>query len=187
MSFRRIILESLLVFPLLGCSEGLPPVPQLPAPVTERVKTSQEIEQENRSLSRSLRLHGFESSVHSSRGVVVVISAGRFDPSGVRLLPEFGLQMRLLAQMLDTAGDRYIDIEGYSDSVGSIAETSEAARLRAEEVYQSLERGGVTPSRLRLNVYGEALARVSNNSSEGREQNRRVEVVVSNELIDRVP
>ena len=77
--------------------------------------------------------------------------------------------------------DRHIALEGHTDSVGSESYNIDLSRQRAEAVRQFLVQNGVNPKNISARGLGEAYPVVSNNSEAGRLQNRRVQIIISDE------
>ncbi len=74
---------------------------------------------------------------------------------------------------------RPIIVRGHTDSVGGSPANRELSRLRAEAVADILvEQGGIAPDSIEIEAYGELDPRASNETAEGRAQNRRVEILV---------
>ena len=65
-------------------------------------------------------------------------------------------------------------IDGHTDSVGSDAYNLALSDRRAKSVFDYLTSRGVDPSRLKSQGFGEANPIASNDTAEGRQQNRRV-------------
>jgi OOP family OmpA-OmpF porin len=70
-------------------------------------------------------------------------------------------------------------IEGHTDSQGSNASNQKLSQQRAEAVRAYLEKAGVEPPRLLAKGFGETKPIADNRTPEGREQNRRVELVIA--------
>ena len=85
-----------------------------------------------------------------------------------------------LAKFLATHPDRSVVIEGHTDSVGSNDFNLGLSQRRAESVRSYLLRQGVDPSRVTTQGMGESVPVASNDTAGGRQQNRRVEIIVSN-------
>ncbi len=87
-----------------------------------------------------------------------------------------------LKQITASIGKRYnggnIRVYGYTDAVGSAGYNKELAEQRAEAVRGWLvKNGNVAEDRVTLHPVGEARPVASNATEEGRQQNRRVEIV----------
>jgi outer membrane protein OmpA-like peptidoglycan-associated protein len=70
-------------------------------------------------------------------------------------------------------------IEGYTDSTGSDMMNDELSERRAEAVRAALVHAGISSDRLSAKGYGEDYPAAGNDSNAGRQQNRRVEVILS--------
>lgn len=80
--------------------------------------------------------------------------------------------------MLQEHPDLRISIEGHTDSDGDDAFNKQLSERRAESVKAHLvEAYGIDPSRLETAGFGESKPVAPNDTPEGRQQNRRVELV----------
>jgi outer membrane protein OmpA-like peptidoglycan-associated protein len=86
-----------------------------------------------------------------------------------------------LVEFLQKDPQRNVVIEGFTDSTGSEASNLALSRRRSEAVRSELMRKGVNPQRISTQGYGEAYPVASNDTASGRQMNRRVEIIVSNE------
>ena len=77
--------------------------------------------------------------------------------------------------------DRTLAVEGFTDSVGSSLVNEELSRRRAEAVRAALMDAGIDGSRILARGYGDIYPVATNDSPEGRQRNRRVEIVISDE------
>jgi outer membrane protein OmpA-like peptidoglycan-associated protein len=71
-------------------------------------------------------------------------------------------------------------IDGYSDSKGSVAVNQRLSRARAQAVANALIKGGIDKSRITVRGFGKDNPICDNNTAEGRQCNRRVEMVIRN-------
>ena len=71
-----------------------------------------------------------------------------------------------------------VSIDGYTDSSGEHDTNHELSLLRADSVAGVLFEGGVDPTRLSTNGFGDGKPIASNDTAEGRARNRRIEIVV---------
>ncbi|MCX7726535.1 MAG: OmpA family protein [Chitinispirillaceae bacterium] len=69
-----------------------------------------------------------------------------------------------------------LEIQGHTDNVGSNIANLKLSQLRAEAVRNYLIQKGISPDRLKAVGYGEDFPIADNNTKEGREKNRRVEL-----------
>ena len=77
--------------------------------------------------------------------------------------------------------DRRVRIEGFTDSTGSDSYNQQLSESRAFAVRNALEQAGIDSSRIEVRGYGETNPVATNDTSEGRQLNRRVEVLISDE------
>jgi len=80
-------------------------------------------------------------------------------------------------EILDKHPGVTVDVNGYCDIIGSIAYNQRLSERRAEAVASYLESKGIVVSRLVAHGYGKTHFVASNDTAEGRAQNRRVELV----------
>jgi len=76
-----------------------------------------------------------------------------------------------------------IEVDGYTDSTGNPMSNEQLSQERAASVQSYLTQQGVSASSISIHGFGEANPVASNESLEGRQQNRRVELVVSGQSI----
>jgi outer membrane protein OmpA-like peptidoglycan-associated protein len=114
------------------------------------------------------------------RGMVVTVGDVLFDTGRWELKPGAGRKMDELAQFLVEHPDRRVQIDGFTDSVGTDSYNEELSQRRADAVRNALLARGVDPSRVSTEGYGKAYPVASNSDSAGRQLNRRVEVVIGN-------
>lgn len=115
----------------------------------------------------------------TERGVVLTLSDVLFETNQAELKPGGMAAIERLADFLKDHPDRRLLIEGHTDARGSEEYNEELSRRRAYAVTEALVQRGIESDRLRPVGLGEAYPVASNETSGGRQQNRRVEVVVS--------
>jgi len=84
-----------------------------------------------------------------------------------------------VADVLNEYPDRRVIVEGHTDSVGAETYNETLSRSRAESVAQSLRADGVSTTRIETRGLGESAPVADNGTSAGRQQNRRVEIVLA--------
>lgn len=117
----------------------------------------------------------------TDRGMVLTLGDVLFDFNEARLKPGGERAAKRLAEFLQEFPERRIRVEGHTDSVGSESYNRTLSRRRAEAVRQAIVRRGIAPSRIVTQGYGEQYPVASNDNKAGRQRNRRVEVVISDE------
>src|SRR6185503_12078681 len=84
-----------------------------------------------------------------------------------------------VASVLSQYPQTTVDVYGHADSTGADAYNQDLSERRAMNVGSVLMQGGVIRQRLAVQGYGESRPIASNDSAQGRERNRRVEVYIS--------
>jgi outer membrane protein OmpA-like peptidoglycan-associated protein len=117
----------------------------------------------------------------TDRGMVVTLSDVLFDTGRAELRPGAMRVLQRLADFMREYPDRIVAVEGFTDSVGPDAYNEDLSRRRAEAVRSALVDDGIAGSRIVTRGLGEAYPVASNDTAEGRQRNRRVEVVISDD------
>ena len=99
-----------------------------------------------------------------------------FDSSAVQ--PQFRPTLDQVSQTLVSYNQTYIDVLGHTDSTGTDAYNQALSERRAQSVADYLSMRGVARARMGIRGYGETQPIASNETEQGRSQNRRVEVKV---------
>jgi len=101
-----------------------------------------------------------------------------FDTGSATLKPESMKQLEQLAAVLKAFPAVAISVEGHTDNTGDAATNKALSAERAAAVQKALETLGVPDARISSTGYGPGKPIASNDTEDGRAQNRRVEVVV---------
>lgn len=112
------------------------------------------------------------------RGLVLTLGDVLFDTGRAELNPGAGRKLDQLAQFLNEHKDRLVQIDGFTDSVGTDSYNEDLSRRRADAVKSALLLRGIDSARIGTVGYGKAYPVANNNDSGGRQLNRRVEVVI---------
>jgi outer membrane protein OmpA-like peptidoglycan-associated protein len=112
------------------------------------------------------------------RGMVMTLGDVLFDTGRAELKAGASRNMDQLAKFLAEHPERRVQIDGFTDSVGTDSYNEELSQRRANAVREALISRGVEPSRIGTEGYGKEYPVASNNDSGGRQLNRRVEVVI---------
>ena len=112
------------------------------------------------------------------RGLVLTLGDVLFDTGRAELNPGAGRKLDQLAQFLNEHKDRRVQIDGFTDSVGTDSYNEDLSRRRADAVKSALLVRGIDSSRISTQGYGKSYPVADNNDSGGRQLNRRVEVVI---------
>ncbi|WP_068858672.1 OmpA family protein [Perlucidibaca aquatica] len=116
----------------------------------------------------------------TERGLVVTLGDVLFQTGKSSLKGGSTTNLSKLAIFLNTYKDRTVIIEGHTDSVGSDAANQGLSQRRANAVQAYLARKGIDGGRLTATGLGESSPVAGNDTATGRQQNRRVEVIISN-------
>ncbi len=117
----------------------------------------------------------------TSRGMVITIGDVLFDTNRAELKSGSARSMDKLVVFLKAYPQRHALIEGFTDSVGSEDTNMSLSTRRAEAVRGLLVSQGVGTDRLATRGYGESFPVAGNDNAGGRQMNRRVEIVLSDE------
>ncbi len=107
---------------------------------------------------------------------VVLYMDTYFGPNKEKLLPKAHTLLDILANTMKGYPESRWDIDGYTDSTGSDKQNLEISKKAAQTVADYLIGKGVNPQMLNVTGYGESNPIFSNDFSEGRALNRRVEI-----------
>ena len=116
----------------------------------------------------------------TDRGLVVTLGDVLFASGKADVMSGAAGNLDRLAAFLNKYPDRTVIIEGYTDNVGSEQYNQGLSERRADSVKSYLAGQGIGSIRLSASGKGESSAVADNSSASGRQQNRRVEVVISN-------
>jgi outer membrane protein OmpA-like peptidoglycan-associated protein len=112
------------------------------------------------------------------RGLVLTLGDVFFDTGRAQLNPGANRKLDQLAQFLNEHKERRVQIDGFTDSVGTDSYNEDLSQRRANSVKSALLIRGVAASRIGTEGYGKAYPVANNVDSGGRQMNRRVEVVI---------
>ena len=116
----------------------------------------------------------------TAQGTVLTLSNLLFDTDSASLHPGDRRRLEPLADYLRQQSDRAILIEGHTDSTGADEYNLTLSRSRAGAVRDFLVQQGIEASRIEVRGLGEDYPVASNDTNEGRQQNRRIEVTIRN-------
>jgi outer membrane protein OmpA-like peptidoglycan-associated protein len=114
----------------------------------------------------------------TDRGLVLTLGDVLFDTGKAELNSGASRKLDQLAQFLSEHKDRRVQIDGFTDSIGSESYNQELSQRRANAVKNALLTRGIASMRINTEGYGKAFPVANNADSGGRQLNRRVEVVI---------
>jgi outer membrane protein OmpA-like peptidoglycan-associated protein len=115
----------------------------------------------------------------TDRGLVLTLGDVLFDSGRAELKAGASRTVDRLAAFMRDHPERSLEVAGYTDSVGSDALNLDLSQRRANAVQAALLSRGVEGSRITTNGMGKASPVAGNDTAEGRQRNRRVEIVIS--------
>ena len=114
----------------------------------------------------------------SDRGLVLTLGDVLFATGSAELRSGDNSQLDKLVTFLDQYPERTALIEGHTDNVGAASYNQQLSQHRAETVRDYLIQKGVAANRLSASGMGLHKPVASNNDATGRQQNRRVEIII---------
>ncbi len=136
----------------------------------------------NQALIDELKKRNIEAR-ETSRGVMVNLPSVNFQFDSAELTPDGRDRVNQIAGIIRRdAPDRRITVEGHAsrESAAQEAYNQQLSERRADNVADALVRSGVNSSRISARGLGTRSPLASNETEEGRRQNRRVEVIIEN-------
>jgi len=119
----------------------------------------------------------------SARGLIVNLSDVLFDTGSANLKTGAREKLAKVAGILLSHRGLKLQVEGHTDSVGSADYNQRLSENRADSVRTYLVEQGIAPNAIGTAGFGETMPVASNDTPAGRQQNRRVELIVSGDSI----
>ncbi|RTZ16199.1 OmpA family protein [Vibrio aquaticus] len=107
-----------------------------------------------------------------------LVDSGSFELNSTELKEESKVLLDELVQFMEQYPQATVEVTGYTDSSGAASYNQMLSEKRAQSVANTLEEKGIEASRIAVSGEGENNPIASNETREGRAQNRRVEIVV---------
>ena len=117
----------------------------------------------------------------TARGMVITLGDVLFSTNKAELASGGTRNVQKLADFLKQFMQRKVMIEGYTDSTGSNDYNQMLSVRRADAVRTALIDMGISSDRINTRGYGEDFPVASNKTAAGRQQNRRVEIILSDD------
>ncbi|HXM10146.1 MAG TPA: OmpA family protein [Terriglobales bacterium] len=131
----------------------------------------------------SEQLNSILQTRDSARGLIVSMSDVLFDTGKYSLKPGAREKLAKVAGILLAYPGLNIEVGGYTDNVGGDEMNQQLSENRASSVRDYLVQEGVATNSVSSKGFGNTLPVASNDNSAGRQQNRRVELLVSGDAI----
>ena len=129
------------------------------------------------------QLNSVLNTQETARGLIVNMSDVLFDSGRYTLKPDAQVKLAKISGILATYPNLKLQIEGYTDSIGSDEYNLKLSQQRATAVQAFLIGQGVSPENITAEGYGKANPVADNATNSGRAENRRVAMVVSGQSI----
>jgi outer membrane protein OmpA-like peptidoglycan-associated protein len=117
----------------------------------------------------------------TDRGLVLTLGDVLFETGSSTLSSGAARNMDRLVQFLTDHPERLVQIDGFTDSIGTDSFNEDLSQRRADAVRYQLVSRGIVSTRIATQGYGKAYPVASNSESSGRQLNRRVEVVIGSD------
>jgi outer membrane protein OmpA-like peptidoglycan-associated protein len=131
--------------------------------------------------TRAQQLEDQLNAKKTDRGLVLTLGDVLFDTGKSDLKSGAMRTIDQLADFMRENPERTVKIEGFTDSVGSDDYNMSLSERRADSVRSALLSRGIDSGRVIARGYGKQYAVAGNGDAAGRQQNRRVEVVISDQ------
>jgi outer membrane protein OmpA-like peptidoglycan-associated protein len=113
-------------------------------------------------------------------GQSIVLNNIYFETGKALIKTEFSSDLEKLVRFLKDNPETKLEIQGHTDSTGSLSFNNRLSQQRAESVVKYLVNNNIENHRLSAKGYGPLKPVADNNTEEGRTKNRRVEMKVTN-------
>lgn len=129
------------------------------------------------------QLNSVLQTTDSPRGLVVNMGDVLFDFGKYNLKPDTKITIAKLAGIIQSHPGLHLAIEGHTDNIGSDEANMKLSQQRADTVREFLTQQGLAADTVTAVGMGKADPVADNSTNEGRQKNRRVEIIVSGEAI----
>ena len=153
---------------------------QVKAQLEETRRELADRDAEARRLRIQNELARIASTRSEQRGIIVTLSGGiLFDTGKTKLKPGAKATLTRIAKQLQSDPSLKIAVEGHTDNVGSAAKNQSLSEQRANSVRVFVVSAGISADHITASGKGEEAPVATNKTAAGRQQNRRVELVIT--------
>jgi outer membrane protein OmpA-like peptidoglycan-associated protein len=145
----------------------------------ELVQTRQQLEQARREAQTLAQELDELEVAQDERGMVYTLSDVVFDFDSAQLNEGGERAVARIAETIAETAEGEIRVEGYTDAIGSEEYNLELSERRAQAVEQAFVEEGIAAERITTEGYGEQYPVATNETDQGRQLNRRVEIIVA--------
>lgn len=138
-----------------------------------------ELDRQEADLRRDIDGSGATITNTGSELIVTLPEAITFDTDSTQLRASSRGHIASLAANLQSYPNSVVDVIGHTDTVGDEAYNQNLSKRRADAVFNILTANGVSAGRLRAIGRGENDPIASNDTAAGRQQNRRVNIIIT--------
>jgi outer membrane protein OmpA-like peptidoglycan-associated protein len=155
------------------------------AKAAEAQRQAQQSQQSAADAREKLRaqLNNVLETTETARGLIVHMGDVLFDTNKYTLKPNAQVSLAKVATILTLYPNLKVQVEGYTDSTGAPAYNQTLSENRADAVRDFLVQNGVPQANVTAQGFGATNFVADNSTAEGRQQNRRVNLVVSGQSI----
>jgi outer membrane protein OmpA-like peptidoglycan-associated protein len=156
---------------------------QLQAQEADRLRQQAEADRERIRQELLQQLNMVLETRESARGLIVNMSDVLFDFGKATLKPGTREKLAKVAGIVLAHPGLTLEVEGHTDSIGSDEYNQKLSEARASAVRDYLAGQGIKSDAITARGFGKTQPVASNSTAEGRQRNRRVEMVVSGDII----
>jgi outer membrane protein OmpA-like peptidoglycan-associated protein len=148
-----------------------------------KAKTQAELEKAELRAQLLAQFNAILQTHDTARGLIVNMSDVLFDTAKYSLRPLAREKLAKVAGIVSGYPGLRLDVEGHTDSVGGDDYNQRLSERRGDAVRDYLTQQGMATTSVTAKGFGKTQPVASNDTAQGRQQNRRVELVISGEVI----
>lgn len=119
-----------------------------------------------------------------ARGIILSMSDILFDVDKATLKPDLQTSLAKIAGILSVYQELDVSVEGHTDNTGTAEHNMKLSEQRAQNVLDFLVKQGIEGKRLSAKGYGMTMPVADNATKEGRQKNRRVDLVIKDTALN---